>query len=127
MEIAMNQSPKETTDIPTPAATGRIAFVRAGWHEDLLEHAWRAFYDTMTAAGWPAQAIDLSPVPGAFEIPPRCRLLDASGSHRAVVGSDTAGHGGLYPHDVVAAALLNALYTWQPETQVTVLVAALQQ
>src|SRR3546814_7691453 len=99
MEIAMNQSPKETTDIPTPAATGRIAFVRAGWHEDLLEHAWRAFSDTMTAAGWPAQAIDLSPVPGAFEIPLRCRILADSGRYRAVVASALVVDGGIYRQD----------------------------
>src|SRR3546814_18587546 len=104
MEIAMNQSPKETTDIPTPAATGRIAFVRAGWHEDLLEHAWRAFSDTMTAAGWPAQAIDLSPVPGAFEIPLRCRLLADSGRQRGGVARARVGDGGIHRPECGAAA-----------------------
>src|SRR3546814_12779321 len=75
----------------------------------------------MTAAGWPAQAIDLSPVPGAFEIPLRCRILADSGRYRAVVASALVVDGGIYPPDFVDAAVLHGLMTVQLETRLPVL------
>ena len=128
----MTQSPiaEPVADAVTsgPAAGGpadRIAFVRAGWHEDLLEHAWRAFVETMAGAGWPAEAIDLIRVPGAFEIPLRCRDLAESGRYRAVVASALVVDGGIYRHDFVASAVINGLMTVQLETRVPVLSAVL--
>lgn len=119
----MNQSLAETNT--TNQAAGRIAFVRSSWHEDLLEHAWRAFADTMTEAGWPAASIDLVTVPGAFEIPLRCRLLAESGRYGAVVASALVVDGGIYRHEFVANAVLNGLMTVQLETRVPVLSAVL--
>lgn len=123
----MNQSPNQTTSTTstTPATGSRIAFVRAGWHADLLEHAWQAFLRTVTAAGWPADAVDLVPVPGAFEIPLRARILAESGRYRAVVASALVVDGGIYRHEFVAAAVLNGLMTVQLEARVPVLSAVL--
>lgn len=123
----MNQRPNETTTHTTRDAgpSGRIAFVRAGWHEDLLEHAWQAFRATMTAAGWPAGSVDLYRVPGAFEIPLRARTLAESGAYRAVVASALVVDGGIYRHEFVAAAVINGLMSVQLETRVPVLSAVL--
>lgn len=123
----MNQSPNETTITNTANAgpADRIAFVRAGWHEDLLEHAWQAFSGAMAEAGWPARAIDLVRVPGAFEIPLRCRMLAECGRYRAVVASALVVDGGIYRHEFVAAAVINGLMTVQLETRVPVLSAVL--
>lgn len=115
----MNQSLTDET------RSGRIAYVRAGWHEDLLEHAWRAFLDTMAGAGHPADSIDLVRVPGAFEIPLRCRLLADSGRYRAVVASALVVDGGIYRHEFVANAVINGLMSVQLETRVPVLSAVL--
>lgn len=120
----MNQSPNEAST-STDTTAGRIAFVRAGWHEDLLEHAWRSFLETMAAGGWPAGSIDLVRVPGAFEIPLRCRSLAESGRYRAVVASALVVDGGIYRHEFVAAAVINGLMTVQLETRVPVLSAVL--
>ncbi|MEQ8813671.1 MAG: 6,7-dimethyl-8-ribityllumazine synthase [Thalassobaculum sp.] len=119
----MNQSLTENTN--TDPGAGRIAFVRAGWHEDLLEHAWRAFGETMAQGGWPSHMIDLVRVPGAFEIPLRCRLLADSGRYRAVVASALVVDGGIYRHEFVAGAVINGLMTVQLETRVPVLSAVL--
>ncbi len=112
-------------DSGTNPGAGRVAFVRAGWHEDLLEHAWRAFVDTMGAGGWSAEAIDLVRVPGAFEIPLKARLLAESGRYRAVVASALVVDGGIYRHEFVANAVLGGLMTVQLETRVPVLSAVL--
>ena len=119
----MNQSLTDNTK--TNSGAGRIAFVRAGWHEDLLEHAWRAFGETMGQGGWPLDMIDLVRVPGAFEIPLRCRQLADSGRYRAVVASALVVDGGIYRHEFVAAAVINGLMTVQLETRVPVLSAVL--
>lgn len=119
----MNQSLTENTTANRHA--GRIAFVRAGWHADLLEHAWGAFLATMAGGGWPADAIDLVRVPGAFEIPLRSRQLADSGGYRAVVASALVVDGGIYRHEFVANAVINGLMTVQLETGVPVLSAVL--
>lgn len=119
----MNQS--LTEDTKTNHGADRIAYVRAGWHEDLLEHAWRAFGETMGEGGWPSHLIDLVSVPGAFEIPLRCRLLADSGRYRAVVASALVVDGGIYRHEFVASAVINGLMTVQLETRVPVLSAVL--
>ena len=128
----MNQSPVAepvagtvNTELAAGGPAERIAFVRAGWHEDLLEHAWRAFLETMAGAGWPAAAIDLVRVPGAFEIPLRCQDLAESGRYRAVVASALVVDGGIYRHEFVASAVINGLMTVQLETRVPVLSAVL--
>jgi len=124
----MNQSLNETTTSERTEATapsGRIAFVRAGWHEDLLEHAWRAFRNTMAGGGWSPDAIELHRVPGAFELPLRCRVLAESGRYRAVVASALVVDGGIYRHEFVAAAVINGLMTVQLESRVPVLSAVL--
>lgn len=119
----MNQSSTENTTFDP--RSGRIAFVRAGWHEDLMEHAWQAFLRTMQDAGCPAGTIDLVRVPGAFEIPLRSRILADSGRYRAIVASALVVDGGIYRHEFVANAVINGLKTVQLETRVPVLSAVL--
>ena len=121
MEIAVNQSTSDTSTNPAD----RIAFVRAGWHEDLLEHAWLAFGRTMADGCWSPGTIDLIAVPGAFEIPLRCKLMAESGRYRAVVASALVVDGGIYRHELVANAVINGLMTVQLETRVPVLSAVL--
>lgn len=124
----MNQSsPEEISNTNSGGIVppGRIAFVRAGWHEDLLEHAWRAFGDTMAGRGWSREATDLVRVPGAFEIPLRCRLLAESGQYRAIVASALVVDGGIYRHEFVANAVINGLMTVQLDSRVPVLSAVL--
>lgn len=124
----MNQSsPEEISNTNSGGIVppGRIAFVRAGWHEDLLEHAWRAFEDTMAGGGWSHESIDLIRVPGAFEIPLRCRLLAESGQYCAIVASALVVDGGIYRHEFVANAVINGLMTVQLDSRVPVLSAVL--
>jgi 6,7-dimethyl-8-ribityllumazine synthase len=128
VEITMNQSSPDdisTSNTGGTVSPSRIAFVRAGWHEDLLEHAWRTFGDTMAGGGWSRDAIDLIRVPGAFEIPLCCRLLAESGQYRAIVASALVVDGGIYRHEFVANAVINGLMTVQLDSRVPVLSAVL--
>ena len=64
----------------------RIAFVRAGWHADIVGQAERGFaaeYERL----WPSAPpfIDLHEVPGAFEIPLLAQALAQRGNVQAIV------------------------------------------
>jgi 6,7-dimethyl-8-ribityllumazine synthase len=61
-------------DTPTPKPLGRIAFVQACWHKDIVDQCRLAFVEEMKREA-PSTAVDVFEVPGSFEIPLHARLL----------------------------------------------------
>jgi len=102
------------------ARDARVAFVQAGWHQDLLEGARNAFLARMAALGVQADRIDCFDVPGAFEIPLFARRLARAGRHAAVVGAALVVDGGIYRHEFVSQAVVDGLMRVQLETDVPV-------
>lgn len=70
-------------------------------------------------------AIDFYEVPGAFEIPLHAKLLAATGKYDAIVAAGFVVDGGIYRHEFVAAAVIDALMRVQLDTDVPVLSAVL--
>jgi 6,7-dimethyl-8-ribityllumazine synthase len=70
-------------------------------------------------------AITLFEVPGAFEIPLLARRLARSGSFAAVIACGLVVDGGIYRHEFVAAAVIDALMRVQLECDVPVFSAVL--
>ena len=103
----------------------RFAFVEASWHSDIVQQARSAFIAEMARCGIGADAIDVIPVPGAFEIPLHARKLAHSGRYAAVVACALVVDGGIYRHDFVAQTVIQGLMTVQLETGVPVLSAVL--
>lgn len=103
----------------------RFAFVQSSWHEDIVSQGRSAFLAEMSRQGVAAEAIDLFAVPGAFEIPLHVQKLAESGRYAAVVTCGLVVDGGIYRHDFVAGAVVDALMRIQLDTGVPVFSAVL--
>jgi 6,7-dimethyl-8-ribityllumazine synthase len=79
----------------------------------------------MAAKGLPAAQVDLFEVPGAFEIPLQAKLLARSGRYQAIVAAGFVVDGGIYRHEFVASAVIDALMQVQLATEVPVISAVL--
>ncbi len=103
----------------------RIAFIKAGWHAEIVAQCQKSFVAEYLRLGGSESDIEVFEVPGAFEIPLHAKLLAASGDYGAVVGSAFVVNGGIYRHDFVAHAVVSGLMQVQLETGVPVLSAVL--
>lgn len=113
-------SPTETLE-----SDGRVAFVSARWHADLVESCRSEFLSESARLGTPEAEIDLFEVTGAFEIPLTAKRLAESGRYRAVVCAGLVVDGGIYRHEFVASAVIDGLMAVQLETGVPVISAVL--
>ncbi|MBB3919238.1 6,7-dimethyl-8-ribityllumazine synthase [Rhizobium pisi] len=98
----------------------RYAFVKAGWHADIVDRALEGFQQLV-----PAEQIDVFDVPGAFEMPLLSRDLAASGRYGAVIAAALVVDGGIYRHDFVAQAVVDGLMRAGMDTGVPVLSVSL--
>ena len=105
------------------AATGasRFAVIHAAWHADIVCRARDSFMKEMGQHGVARSRIDLFEVAGAFEIPLLARRLARTRSYGAVVACALVVDGGIYRHDFVATAVVNALMAVQLEVDIPVL------
>ena len=98
----------------------RYAFIKAGWHADIVDRALEGFQQLV-----PAEQIDVFDVPGAFEMPLLSRDLAASGRYGAVIAAAFVVDGGIYRHDFVAQAVVDGLMRAGMDTGVPVLSVSL--
>lgn len=98
----------------------RYAFVKAGWHADIVDQALVGFQQVI-----PDDLVDVFDVPGAFELPLFSRDLAKSGSYAAVAAAAFVVDGGIYRHDFVAQAVVNGLMQAGLETGVPILSVSL--
>ena len=103
----------------------RIAVIRGRWHADIVDNCVNAFVDTWSALGGNAAEVDIIDVPGALEIPLHAQTLIQTGKYAAVLGVAFVVDGGIYRHDFVASAVLNAIMRVQLDTGTPVLSAVL--
>ena len=124
----MNQLDNRSTEKDQDTASDtpkRFAFVQSCWHREIVDQGRDAFLDEMASGGVPAAAIDLYEVPGAFEIPLHAKLLARSARYAAVVACGFVVDGGIYRHEFVAHAVIDALMAVQLEVEVPVISAVL--
>ena len=101
----------------------RVAIVAARWHAEIVDRAVDSARAGLTGRG--VGIVDVVEVPGAFEIPLHVRRLAASGRYDAVAACALVVDGGIYRHDFVAGAVVDALMKVQLETNVPVFSAVL--
>jgi 6,7-dimethyl-8-ribityllumazine synthase len=101
-------------------AAGRIAFVQATWHRNIVDRAREGFATRITSLGYSGDDLDFIEVPGAFEIPLRAKTLALTGTYRAVVAAGLVVDGGIYRHEFVASAVIDGLMRVQLDTGVPV-------
>ena len=98
----------------------RYAFIKAGWHADIVDQALVGFQELI-----PADQIDVFEVPGAFEMPLLARDLGRSGRYAAVAAAALVVDGGIYRHDFVAQAVVDGLMRAGMDSDVPVLSVSL--
>ena len=98
----------------------RYAFIKAGWHADIVDQALVGFQELI-----PADQFDVFDVPGAFEMPLLARDLGRSGRYAAVAAAALVVDGGIYRHDFVAQAVVDGLMRAGMDSDVPVLSVSL--
>jgi 6,7-dimethyl-8-ribityllumazine synthase len=98
----------------------RIAFIQSGWHENIVDQARRGFAERLQALGVNAE-VDYFRVPGAFEIPLKCKQLLKQGDYSLAVAAGFVVDGGIYRHEFVAQAVISALMQVQLDVDIPVL------
>lgn len=101
----------------------KIAVVAARWHADIVDQAVEGFREALADHG--SYQVVVHEVPGAFEIPLHAKRLAMSGEYAAVAACALVVDGGIYRHDFVANAVVDALMRVQLETDVPVFSAVL--
>lgn len=117
----------QITPLP-PTARGtlpRIAVVCASWHREIVHRARDALLQELKRHGIGTDQVDCYDVPGAFEIPLLAQRLARSGRHQAIVACGLVVDGGIYRHDFVAQAVIDALMRVQLDHDVPVFSAVL--
>ncbi|WP_119165817.1 6,7-dimethyl-8-ribityllumazine synthase [Algihabitans albus] len=102
-----------------------IAFVKAGWHAELVERCETGFQEELARRKRDDCRVDTFDVPGSFDIPLLAKKLAASGRFDAIVAAGFVVDGGIYRHDFVASTVIDALMQVQLETGVPVVSAVL--
>lgn len=118
-----------TTPLPLAArargTTPRIAVICANWHREIVHRARDSLLHELQLHGVGADQVDCFDVPGAFEIPLHAQRLARAGAHDAIVACGLVVDGGIYRHDFVAHAVIDALMRVQLDTDVPVFSAVL--
>lgn len=102
----------------------RFAFIKAGWHSDIVDQALAGFQQRLAELGGEAE-VSVFDVPGAFEMPLLAQKLAETGAYDAVAAAALVVDGGIYRHDFVAQAVVEGLMTAGLKTGVPVLSVSL--
>jgi len=100
-------------------SSARIAYIEAGWHNDIVSQARKTF--TSKVAEYGINKIDVSDVPGSLEIPLQAKLLAKTGQYDVIVACGLIVDGGIYRHDFVASTVLDAMMQVSLESEIPVL------
>jgi 6,7-dimethyl-8-ribityllumazine synthase len=102
-----------------------VAVICSAWHSDLVGQCKDALLAEFERNALPASQVDVFQVPGAFEIPLLAKRLAQTGRYDAIVACGLVVNGGIYRHEFVATAVIDALMRVQLECEVPVLSAVL--
>lgn len=109
----------------SPAAGFRVAIVSSRWHRDIVANATAAIRTELGRTSDPPRVVDQYEVPGAFEIPLHAKRLAASGAYDAIIACGLVVNGGIYRHEFVASAVIDALMRVQLDHDTPVFSAVL--
>ena len=100
-------------------SNARIAYIEAGWHNDIVSQARVAFTEMLSEHG--INQIELSEVPGSLEIPLQAKLLAKTDQFDVIVACGLIVDGGIYRHDFVASTVLDSMMQVSLESEVPIL------
>lgn len=99
----------------------QIAFIQACWHKEIVDQARDSFIDEIERYGLSRDRIDFFDVPGGLEIPLVAKRLAKTGRYAIIVAAGLIVDGGIYRHEFVAGAVIDALMRVQLETEVPII------
>ena len=102
-------------------ADERIAFIQACWHKEIVDQARECFVAEIENHALSRDRVDLFEVPGSLEIPLAAKRLAETGRYAIIVAAGLIVDGGIYRHDFVAGAVIDALMRVQLETGVPII------
>ena len=108
-----------------PVAASRIAYVQAGWHQEITDGCKESFFDEISRHGYAPSDVEVVTVPGSLEIPLVAKRLAETGRYAAICASGLVVDGGIYRHEFVAQAVLSGIVQVSLDTGVPVLSAVL--
>ena len=114
-----------STDSLSTGPTDRFAFVQSCWHRVIVDQGRDAFLAEMARQGIPDHSTDIFEVAGVFEIPLLAKKLAQSNRYKAIVACGFVVDGGIYRHEFVSTAVIDALMAVQLETEIPVISAVL--
>ena len=120
---AMNQSqvPENEKAESFSHVRGRIAFIQACWHKEIVDQCRDSFAEESERLGIPRDHIEYFEVPGGFEIPLQAQLLAKTGKYAAIVAAGFVVDGGIYRHEFVSETVIGALMRIQLETEIPII------
>jgi 6,7-dimethyl-8-ribityllumazine synthase len=125
----MNQIPQFQTEAQGFSALGsrvpRVAVVASSWHRSIVSSGTQAIRAEFERSRLPPDQLDYFEVPGAFEIPLHAKRLVQTGRYDAIIACGLVVNGGIYRHEFVASAVIEALMRLQMELDTPVLSAVL--
>lgn len=125
----MNQTTKQSLSrhgVASQRTTcSRVAVISSSWHRDIVANGTAAIRAELSRVPDPPDELDHFEVPGAFEIPLHAKRLAASGTYDAIIACGLVVNGGIYRHEFVASAVIDALMRVQLETDTPVFSAVL--
>lgn len=101
--------------------SGRIAFIEAAWHQEIVAQARVSFMNHIADSEIDESSVDLYTVPGSLEIPLQCQRLAKSERYDIIICAGLIVDGGIYRHDFVASTVLDGMMRVQLDTEVPIL------
>jgi 6,7-dimethyl-8-ribityllumazine synthase len=99
----------------------RIAFIKAGWHTEIVSQGQRSFIEHLAAAGIDKTLIDIIDVPGSLEIPLQAQMLAQTGQYALIACGGFIVDGGIYRHEFVTHAVIDGIMRVMLDTGVPIL------
>ena len=105
------------------ASRGRVAFVQATWHKDIVDQLRNGFKQEFATLS--DKQVSYFELPGAYEIPLFAKALADTGKYAAVIAAGLVVDGGIYRHEFVASTVIDNLMRVQMDTGMPVFSAVL--
>jgi 6,7-dimethyl-8-ribityllumazine synthase len=99
----------------------RIAFIKAGWHAEIINQGQHSFIKHLAAAGISETQIDVVEVPGSLEIPLLAQKLAQTGNYALIACGGLLVDGGIYRHEFVTRAVIDGIMRVMLDTGTPVL------
>jgi 6,7-dimethyl-8-ribityllumazine synthase len=99
----------------------RIAFIKAGWHAEIISQGQQSFLEHLAAAGISRTLIDIVEVPGSLEIPLQAQTMAQTGRYALIACGGFVVDSGIYRHEFVTHAVIDGIMRVMLDTGMPIL------